>query len=388
VQCAEGGDALARLCTGDVAGTFLESRLALAVLRDPPPECAEVELQAHLLAGVHALGVGSTFAAAAAADRIRAEISHMASDGTLAVLMARHSFFGLSDTRATYDLLEAQERNARLLWVIAGLAAALALTLWLAWSLHAARRERERLLGELEKRHAALERFTYTLSHELRSPLVTMTGFLDLVEAAAVAGQAERVHADMGRIRAAAERMDRLLRDLLHLSQLGRPASAPEAVPFAELVGEARARVAGLLSQRGVRLDVADGLPTVSVDRRRLVEVLENLLENAVKFMGDQADPRVCVGVRENHGKAVFFVRDNARGIEPRYHDKVFGLFERLDAASEGTGVGLALVRRIVEDHGGRVWVESEGSGRGSTFCFTLSGPVSPSADATRSEGA
>jgi PAS domain S-box-containing protein len=135
----EGADALARLCTGEVKGAFLESRLALAVLRERPPPCASVELQAHLLPGTHALGVGSTFAAAGAADRIRDGISELARDGTLAVLMARYSFFGLSDTRATYDLLEAQESNRRLLLVIAGLSLALGLTLWLAWSVRAAR---------------------------------------------------------------------------------------------------------------------------------------------------------------------------------------------------------------------------------------------------------
>ena len=151
VECPEGTDALAKLCTGEVAGAFLESRLALAVLRERPAQCASADLQAHLLPGAHALGVGSTFAAAGAADRIRNEISALARDGTLAVLMARYSFFGLSDTRATYDLLEAQEGNRRLLWVIAGLTLALAITLWLAWSLRAARRAAERArLAETE----------------------------------------------------------------------------------------------------------------------------------------------------------------------------------------------------------------------------------------------
>jgi signal transduction histidine kinase len=376
VQTPEGPPALAKLCTGEVAAAFLESRLALAVLRDRPSECAALDLRAHMLPGVHALGVGSTFEAAGAADRIRAEISHLANDGTLAVLMARYSFFGLADTRATYDLLEAQERNRRLLWVIVGLAGALAVTLWLAWSLHAARRQRERLMRELEKRHAALERFTYTVSHDLRSPLVTVMGFLGGVEEAALEGRTERVHEDVGRIRAAAERMDRLLHDLLHLSRVGRPAREPEAVPFADLVREARELVAGRLSERGVRLEVDEHLPVVRGDRQRLVEVVENLLDNAAKFMGDQKQPRIEIGVRDDHGQTVFCVRDNGRGIEPRYHEKVFGLFDRLDASVEGTGVGLALVRRIVEDHGGRVWVESEGLGCGSTFCFTLPGAV------------
>jgi PAS domain S-box-containing protein len=147
----EGADALAPLCAGEVEGAFLESRLALAVLRKRPPPCESLDLHAHLLPGTHDLGVGSTFAAAAAADQIRDEISELARDGTLAVLMAQYSFFGLADTRATYDLLVAQERNRRLLLVIAGLSLALGLTLWLAWSVRAARNaERQARRAESE----------------------------------------------------------------------------------------------------------------------------------------------------------------------------------------------------------------------------------------------
>jgi signal transduction histidine kinase len=381
VECPEGRDALVKLCTGEVKAAFLESRLALAVLREQPPECAGADLRAHMLPGGYRLGVGSTFESAGAADRIRDEISRMANDGTLAVLFARHSFFGLNDTRATYDLLEAQERNRRLLWVIGGLSCALALTLWLAWSLRAARKATDRArhalegaVSELEKRNTQLERFAYTVSHDLRSPLVTVMGFLGAVEAAAAKGETEHLQGDMARIRAAADRMDRLLRELLELSRVGRADRPPEAAPFADLVREARSLVDGRLRERGVRVEVAEDLPTVHGDRQRLVEVLQNLLDNAAKFMGDQPDPRIEVGVRRDHGQPIFFVRDNGRGIEPRYHEKVFGLFDRLDPTDEGTGVGLALVKRIVEVHGGRVWIESEGLGAGATFCFTLPG--------------
>ena len=144
VESPDGAAALSRLCSGEVAAAFLESRLALAVLRERPAACAGAELRAHLLPGVHALGVGATPALAGAADRIREEISSLARDGTLAVLMARYSFFGLGDTRATYDLLEARERNRRLYWVIAALALALGALAWLVASLRVARRSAER----------------------------------------------------------------------------------------------------------------------------------------------------------------------------------------------------------------------------------------------------
>jgi signal transduction histidine kinase len=394
VVYSDGREAIVHLCTGDVVGSFLESRLAIAALRERPPECAAIELQAQLLPGSYRMGVGATLAAAGAADRVRQEISRMANDGTLAVLFARHSFFGLNDTRATYDLLEAQARNRSLRWVIGGLLGALALTLWLAWSLRRARQATERArrmlegaVAELEKRNAELERFTYAVSHDLRSPLVTVMGFLGAVEDAATQGRTEQLRSDMERIRGAARRMDQLLTELLELSRVGRRAPEPQSVPFAELVREASALVAGRLRERGVVVDVAPGLPVVRGERPRLVEVLQNLLDNAAKFMGEQAQPKVEVGVRPGNGMPVFFVRDNGRGIEPRYHEKVFGLFDRLDPQDEGTGIGLALVKRIVELHGGRVWVESEGPGHGSTFCFTLprDEPAATQAAAVRS---
>jgi hypothetical protein len=120
---------------------------------------------------------------------------------------------------------------------------------------------------------------------------------------------------------------------------------------------------------------IAEELPVVEGERTRLLEVMQNLIENAVKFLGDQPRPKIEIGVRPGAaGADVILVRDNGIGIEPHYHDKVFGLFDRLDPRIEGTGVGLAIVQRIVELHGGRIWVESEGLGRGATFCFTLPG--------------
>ena len=129
-------------------------------------------------------------------------------------------------------------------------------------------------------------------------------------------------------------------------------------------------------------VEVAPDLPVVRADRRRLVEVLQNLLENAGKFTGEQARPRIEIGWRRDAAEPVFFVRDNGQGIEERFLERVFGLFEKLDPGGEETGVGLALVRRIVEAHGGSAWAESEGAGAGASFCFTLfkggSGAFSP----------
>lgn len=235
-----------------------------------------------------------------------------------------------------------------------------------------AEEEREALIKELEAKNAELERFTYTVSHDLKSPLVTIKGFLGWLEKDIAAGNTERMQRDFQHIREATTKMQNLLDDLLELSRIGRLMNPPQTVAVAELVHEASQLVAGQIEARGVQINIAPNLPLVSGDRPRLVEVFQNLIDNAIKFMGDQPAPCVDIGVREDEGEPIFFVRDNGSGIAARYHQRIFGLFERLEQNTEGTGVGLALVKRIVEVHGGRIWVESDGPGQGSTFYFTL----------------
>ncbi|MBE2223497.1 MAG: GHKL domain-containing protein, partial [Anaerolineae bacterium] len=231
---------------------------------------------------------------------------------------------------------------------------------------------REKLIQELEKRNEELERFTYTVSHDLKSPLITIQGFLGFVERDALAGNIDQLKDDMARISSATQRMQQLLDELLELSRVGRLVNPSERVPFADLVEEALGLVSGRLMQYNVQVVVEPDLPAVFVDRRRLVEVLQNLLDNAAKFMGEQPEPRVVIGVKSVGAQTLFFVQDNGVGIESIYQQRVFGLFERLDQSVEGTGIGLALVKRIIEVHNGRLWVESAGTGHGSTFYFTL----------------
>jgi len=241
----------------------------------------------------------------------------------------------------------------------------------LAWR-RQAQEEKERLIAELEDKHAEMERFTYTVSHDLKSPLFTIQGFVGLLERDAAAGNREQMEEDLRRIRSAAGKMQQLLDELLELSRIGRIANVPEPTPLGELAEEAVELVAARIAERSVEVVIEPDLPTVVADRRRLFEVFQNLIENAVKFMGDQPRPRIEIGARKEGGETVCWVRDNGRGIEPAYLEKVFGLFERLEQGGEGTGIGLAIVERVIELHGGRVWVDSEGAGRGATFCFTL----------------
>ncbi len=228
------------------------------------------------------------------------------------------------------------------------------------------------LIEELEVKNAEMERFTYTVSHDLKSPLITIKGFLGFLKQYAAAGESARMERDIDRISAAADRMHRLLEELLELSRIGRIITPSTEVPFSELAREAAELVVGQIAERGVEVEIEPEMPTVVGDHPRLVEVVQNLIDNAVKFMGEQPSPRIEIGATRDGGAAVFHVRDNGQGVDPAYHSKIFDLFERLDAGIDGTGIGLALVKRIVEVHQGRIWVESEGRGRGAAFYFTL----------------
>jgi signal transduction histidine kinase len=229
--------------------------------------------------------------------------------------------------------------------------------------------------ADLAAKNAELERFTYTVSHDLKSPLVTIRGFAGLAGTDLAAGQLDRVRQDLGRIVAASDKMQGLLDDLLELSRVGRVVNPPEDVALGPLAREAVELVRGQLDQAGVVVEIASDLPVVRADRRRLIEVFQNLVENAAKFADKGGAPRIEIGSRRDGDEAVFYVKDNGRGIDPRFLERVFDLFEKLEPAVDGTGVGLALVRRIVEAHGGRAWAESDGPGRGTTFCFTLPPP-------------
>jgi len=232
--------------------------------------------------------------------------------------------------------------------------------------------ERELVIQELESKNAELERFTYTVSHDLKSPLITIGGFVGLLEEDARLGNMEKLHKDLEHIRAAKDKMHRLLNELLELSRIGRIMNPPSDTPFEDIVKEAIALAKGRLMAGNVQVEVQKDLASVNGDRSRLVEVMQNLIDNAAKFSRDQQDPQVEIGMRKENGENVFFVKDNGIGVDPKFHQKVFDLFSKLDVYSDGTGVGLALVKRIIEVHGGRIWVESDGHGTGSTFCFTL----------------
>jgi len=170
------------------------------------------------------------------------------------------------------------------------------------------------------------------------------------------------------------------LRYTLELSRIGRITNPPEDVSFKDIVKNALDQISGEIGykEKDIEISLEDSISKkdkiVHVDKKRIVEVLTNLIGNGIKYMGSQVHPKIEIGYRSEEN--VFFIRDNGIGIPPDQHEKVFQLFYKMDKNSGGSGAGLAIVKRIVEVHGGRIWIESEGDeGEGSTFCFTLPEP-------------
>jgi light-regulated signal transduction histidine kinase (bacteriophytochrome) len=146
----------------------------------------------------------------------------------------------------------------------------------------------------------------------------------------------------------------------------------PKNVPFGEIVQDALEQAAEQIKSSGVEISVAADFPTVHVDRMRIAGVLVNLMVNSIKYRGKEPNPKIEIGHHRAEGKeTVFFVKDNGIGIDRSEHEKVFELFYKVNKKSKGTGAGLAIVKRIIEVHGGRIWIESE-KGKGCTVCFTL----------------
>jgi PAS domain S-box-containing protein len=232
--------------------------------------------------------------------------------------------------------------------------------------------ERKRIEEELQKKCGEIEQFMYSVSHDLRSPLVTIKTFMGYLVQDMTAGNQEHLAQDIGYIHGAADKLTLLLDELLEMSRIGRIETPPVRAPLREVLQGPLNMLAGVISERRVEIVLPDSEVMLYGDLQRLHQLWQNLIENAIKYSSDGAVPRIELGVRQEDDETVFFVRDNGIGIDSHYLDKVFGVFEKLDPKSPGAGLGLSMIKRIVELYDGRVWVESEGVGRGACFSFTL----------------
>jgi light-regulated signal transduction histidine kinase (bacteriophytochrome) len=229
--------------------------------------------------------------------------------------------------------------------------------------------------AQLEVTNRELESFAYAVSHDLRAPLRSMSGFSQLLLESPPETLDDKSRHYLQRINEASRRMSALIEDLLGLSRISRTELAPRTVDFSHLIEEAAATVRERYPNHAVELSIEPGM-TVHGDPRLLKIAMENLLDNAWKYTTRAQSAKVAVGSQTEPTGRTFYVRDNGVGFDMAYAGKLFGPFQRLhsDAQYPGTGIGLVTVQRILARHGGRIWAHAEPE-RGATFYFTLSGP-------------
>lgn len=226
--------------------------------------------------------------------------------------------------------------------------------------------------AELERSNAELEQYAYVASHDLQEPIRTLILYSQLLTRRYGATLDSGGREMLGVMESSSQRMQTLVNDLLSYSRtIAGTDNAPQPVPIAEVVAEAVANCGAMITETNAEV-VYGTLPTVSAKRDQLVQVFQNLLSNAIKYRSPDAPPRVVVNASRDLGAWAFVVQDNGMGIDMQYADHIFKVFTRLHGRDiPGTGIGLAICKKIIEEHGGRIWVESI-SGEGAAFKFTL----------------
>ena len=227
-------------------------------------------------------------------------------------------------------------------------------------------------VSDLAAMNKELEAFSYSVSHDLRAPLRQIDGFSKILleqQTAGVNGDAKEC---LDQIREGTKQMSQLIDDLLNFSRLGRRELNRREIDLNELVESIVSELQRLTEERDVQWKIGR-LSPAECDRALMTQVFRNLLSNAVKFTRTRAKAEIEIGEKTEGGRKVVFIRDNGVGFNMKYADKLFGVFQRLHLQDdfEGTGVGLAMVQRIIFKHGGRIWANSEVD-RGATFYFTL----------------
>jgi light-regulated signal transduction histidine kinase (bacteriophytochrome) len=230
----------------------------------------------------------------------------------------------------------------------------------------------QRTAEKLARSNKDLEQFAYVASHDLQEPLRQVTGFMQLLRDRYAGKLDERAIEYIQYGVDGASRMSNLIRDLLDYSRVGASDKQPGEISCQEALDRALANLGTALSDSSARV-THDSLPTLVANSGQITQLLQNLVGNAIKFRREGVDPEVHVGARQEGDQWVLWVRDNGIGIPPEQFDRVFVIFQRLHSRSKylGTGIGLAICKKIVQRHGGRIWVESK-VGEGSTFYFTL----------------
>ncbi len=229
----------------------------------------------------------------------------------------------------------------------------------------------EQRTAELARSNKDLEDFAYVVSHDLQVPLRSVKGYCQVLKRRWEERLDEEANEFIDLAVGGAQRMEKLIRDLLRLSRVSTRAKPMQLAAVGEIVGEVLQNLAAAIDETGATV-THDKLPSVLADATQLGQVFQNLVENAIKFRGDQT-PRIQISAQQQDGQWLFSVRDNGIGVAPDHAERIFQVFQRLHGQNEypGTGIGLAICKRVIERHGGRIWLESK-PGEGSVFHFTL----------------
>jgi light-regulated signal transduction histidine kinase (bacteriophytochrome) len=239
-------------------------------------------------------------------------------------------------------------------------------------ALQSANRELTQYAKALKRSNRDLEHFAYVTSHDLQQPLRTVTGFLQLLERYYSDALDERARLYIDSAVTGADRMTKMIQALLDLSRVGTRGEAFKATDMETVLEETIHALQHNIEESEAKI-THDALPTVIGDATQLGQLLQNLITNAIKFQRDGTQPHIHISATQEEDTWQFAIQDNGIGIDPEHSKRLFRVFQRLHTREEypGVGIGLALCKRIVERHGGEIWVESE-HGEGSTFYFTV----------------
>jgi PAS domain S-box-containing protein len=227
-------------------------------------------------------------------------------------------------------------------------------------------------LEELKRKNKELDDYTYTVSHDLREPLITIQGLSEMLYRKYGDKLDRSMVPFIRRISSASQWLERLVSDLLELSRAGKKAGEFKEVKVKSVLGLSLKSIESLIRKKHIELKQPPEFPTSYCDKTGMQQVFNNLLDNAIKYMGSQSHPKIEIGWSKNKDRYLFWVKDNGMGIKREDQEKIFNVFYRGSGASkEGTGIGLSIAKKVIENHGGKIWVKSR-PGRGSTFYFTI----------------
>lgn len=226
---------------------------------------------------------------------------------------------------------------------------------------------------ELRRTNEELKDFIHVVSHDLKNPLIAIKGFSQRLNQKYRNKIDPKGQGYLEHINTSAHRMELLVSDLLSLTKIGRVVSSFQSVSIDSILTRIIPTLQDRLTQKGITVKVAANLPVIQCDEEKICQVFDNMLSNAIKYMGRNDGALIEVGYSEEENQHLFFVKDNGIGIAPEHHTRIFKKYQRGQDVEnqEGTGLGLAIVEKIVTSHGGRVWVESD-IGKGAAFYFSL----------------